>query len=182
MSEDEKNYRLFLEGEQEGFEALVIKYKDNLIYFLQRYVKNLEQAEDLAQDAFVEILLHRERYHFKVGFKTYLFTIGRNKAVDYIRKNSRLVPMEDAQLWEDESQRLLEQIIKKEEKKNITQAISRLKEDYQRAILLVDFEDMSYHEAARVLGKSIPQMKILLHRARKTLKKELEKGGYRHDD
>lgn len=182
MDEDIKYYQLFLDGDQKGFEQLVYKYKDNLIYFLQRYVKSPEQAEDLAQDAFVEILVHKERFQFKYSFKTYLFTIGRNKAVDFIRKNRRQIPIEELSEWQDQGQKLLEQIVRKEERKRVLQAVKQLKEDYQRAIYLIDLEELSYHEAAGVLGKTMPQMKILIHRARKALKKEMEKEGYEYAD
>lgn len=182
MDEDIKYYQLFLDGDQKGFEQLVYKYKDNLIYFLQRYVKSPEQAEDLAQDAFVEILVHKERFQFKYSFKTYLFTIGRNKAVDFIRKNRHQIPIEELSEWQDQGQKLLEQIVRKEERKRVLQAVKQLKEDYQRAIYLIDLEELSYHEAAGVLGKTMPQMKILIHRARKALKKEMEKEGYEYAD
>ena len=92
---EEQKYRSFLEGDMESFEWLVIEYKDSLIYFISRYVKDVAAAEDLAQDAFVEVLVHKERYNFRTSFKTWLFTIGRNKAVDYIRKYNRVSLVEE---------------------------------------------------------------------------------------
>lgn len=182
MDEDEKYYRQFMEGDSGGFEKLVIKYKNNLIFFIQRYVKDFHQAEDLAQDAFVEILVHKDRYNFKSGFKTFLFTIGKNKAIDFIRKNRRVQVMDqvEPESWEESG--LLDMLIRDQENEYLRVMIGHLKEDYQKAVYLIDFEDMSYREAAGVLGKSVPQMKVLIHRARKSLKKELEKGGYGYDD
>ncbi len=72
--EDKEDYRKFLEGDILGFENLVYKHKDHLIYYLHHIVKDILLAEDFAQDAFVEIYVHKERYHFKTAFKTYLYT------------------------------------------------------------------------------------------------------------
>lgn len=71
MEEDKTYYQAFLNGEIQGFEQLVLKYKDHVIYFINRYVKDIHIAEDLAQDAFVDVYLYKERYQFSYGFKTY---------------------------------------------------------------------------------------------------------------
>ena len=92
MLEDEKDYSAFLAGDNDGFERLVIRYKDGLIYYLNKIIKNITIAEDLAQDAFVEVYVHKERFvPGKASFKTYLYTIGHHKAVDYVRKCQREV-------------------------------------------------------------------------------------------
>ena len=90
MLEDEKDYSVFLAGDNAGFERLVIRYKDGLIYYLNKIINNITIAEDLAQDAFVEVYVHKERFvPGKASFKTYLYTIGHHKAVDYVRKHQR---------------------------------------------------------------------------------------------
>lgn len=180
MDEDDRDYKLFLEGNLLGFEELVIRYKDHLIYFIQRYVKDIYTAEDLAQDTFVDVYLHKERYRLKNNFKTYLFTIGRNKAVDYIRKYSRVTTMEDVEeLHEEESLEGI--IIKKDDATRIHSNIKKLKRDYQVAIILIDFEELTYKEAAKVLNKTVSQIKILIYRARKALGKLLEEGEYSYE-
>ena len=90
----EEAYMRFLSGEMDAFEIIVKELQMPLIHFINRYIGNTSIAEDLAEDVFVEILLHRDRYNFKVKLKTYLFTIARNTAIDYIRKNKRLAPYE----------------------------------------------------------------------------------------
>lgn len=184
IKSDDEYYQLFLDGDNTGFEQLVMKYKDHLIYFIHRYIKNLDLAEDLAQDVFVEVLIHKERFKLSSSFKTYIFTIGHNKAVDYIRKYSRQILVEDlttpkdAEVWKQEESQLERHILQQEEKQLLMKSIKCLKEDYQAAILMVDLEGMSYKEASSVLHKTIPQMKILIYRARKALKKVLEKEEY----
>ena len=178
MEEDIRHYNLFLDGDNTGFEYLVLKYKNQLIYFLTQYVKDLYVAEDMAQDAFVELYIHKERFNKKQSFKTYLFTIGRNKAIDYIRKYNREIPYDISTLNENEYYELEHSVIKKEDQLLLRSNLMSLKEEYKRAIILVDFYDMTYEEAARVLNKTMPQMKILLYRARKALAKQMLKEGY----
>ena len=173
---DEQNYRRFLDGDNQGFENLVLEYKDSLIYFINRYVHDLYLAEDLAQDAFVEIYVHKERFRFLVGFKTYLFSIGKHKTIDYIRKYGRIIPVEEC-LWEAEEQGLEEKLIEKEDKRQLYQTIKQLKPDYQAALYLIDYERQSYAETAKILHKTEGQIKILIYRARKALAKQLKKTG-----
>ncbi|MFQ9511106.1 MAG: RNA polymerase sigma factor [Lachnospiraceae bacterium] len=170
--EDKKDYIRFLDGDLTGFEHLVIRYKDHLIYFLNQYLHNLDTSEDLAQDAFVEILIHKERFQIDMNFKTYLFTIARHKAIDYIRKNRKIrsvidIP-EPSLTYEIE-----DFFIKEEEKLELAKAIKGLKTEYQKAILLVDIEELPYKDAAKILGKTVPQFRVLLHRARKSLQTAL---------
>ena len=89
MDNGESSYRRFLDGDNNAFGEVVDIYKDSLIFFINRYVHNFAVAEELAQDVFVELLLHKRRYNFKTSLKTYIFTIGRNLAVSYIRKCAR---------------------------------------------------------------------------------------------
>lgn len=182
MNMDESNYKTFLDGDISGFENLVITYKDNLIYFINRYVHDLDLAEDIAQDTFVEIFVHKERYDFRTGFKTYLFTIGRNKAVDYMRKNKHYLVISDNQLQISKNQyqsdwysSLEDKVIKEEEKRLLYQIIKQLKLEYQEVLYLIDIESISYQDAGKVMNKSNAQIKIMIHRARKALAKLLLK-------
>lgn len=179
---DKKLYEQFLSGDNHAFEELVIEHKDHLIFFIQRIVQNVTIAEDLAQDAFVEVLLHKERYHYQVSFKTYLFTIGRNKAVDYIRKNQRVTFVEELPEQTSEEMGLEKQVIMEDDKRLLYQIMKKLKEEYRLAITLIDLENLSYAEAAKVLEKSDAQMKILIYRARKSLAKLMEKEGFTYEE
>ena len=74
---DKQLYREFLLGDNESFEKIVIRHKNPIIYFIQRYVKNLDIAEDLAQDVFVYLLVNKKNYKFEYSLKTYLYTIAK---------------------------------------------------------------------------------------------------------
>lgn len=184
MNNDIRDYEAFLQGDNQGFERIVIRYREHLIYFIYRYINNLHLAEELAQDVFVELLLHKERYDLKSNLKTYLYTIGRNKAIDYIRRHKKEMILDE--ICEDypveEKEELEARILKEEEKKLLYHCLGKMKEEYQHAIYLVDMEELSYAEAAEVLEKSISQVKVLLHRARKALKKIMVQEGYQYEN
>lgn len=174
---DLESYEAFVMGDIGSFEHLVIKYRDQLVSFIYRYTKDIYLAQDLAQDAFVEILVHKDRFDKVSSFKTYLFTIGRNKAVDYIRKNKKYLFVDEALDYLEPVKGLEEAVIQNEEKKKLYHTLYQLKLEYQVAIILIDFEELSYQEAAQVMGKSLGQMKVLVHRARKSLVKLIAKEG-----
>lgn len=182
---DKERYKRFINGDVKGFEELVIEYKNVLIYFLNRYVQDLNIAEDIAQDAFVDVYVYKERYNGKTSFKTYLFTIGRNKAIDYIRKNKQMqyaVNIEEQTEISSDEDELIDYIIQQENKGLIAHTLERMKEEYARVLILIDFEDFSYKEAADVLGKTTSQVKVLVHRARKSLRKMLEEEGFTYEE
>ena len=87
---DKELYKEFLQGNKESFEKIVIKHKDAMIYFIQKYVKSIDIAEDLAQDVFVYILIHKKNYKFEYSLKTYLYTIAKSKALNYIKREKRI--------------------------------------------------------------------------------------------
>lgn len=180
MIDDKKLYENFLKGDINSFEILVITHKDNLIYFISRYTGgDIYSAEDIAQDVFAYIFVYKEKYNFDYSFKTFLYTLGKNKAIDYIRKQSKLnigAFDKDNEQVLSETESLEDKIIKDENNKLLFDSIKRLKPDYEKAIYLVDIEELSYKEAARILGKTLPQIKILIHRARKSLRLLMVKG------
>ena len=180
MYTDETDYTAFLAGDNEGFERLVIRYKDGLIYYLNRMIKNITIAEDLAQDAFVEVYVHKERFvPGKASFKTYLYTIGHHKAVDYVRKSGKEI-LTDFHAEENENtvgtDSPEDEFLRQEGKEELYRALDGLKEEYQRILILTELEGMRLKDAAKVMGKTEPQVKVLAHRARKALLQQFQKG------
>ncbi|MGN0506179.1 MAG: RNA polymerase sigma factor [Lachnospiraceae bacterium] len=177
MLTDAEDYSAFLNGDNTGFERLVIRYKDGLIYYLNRIIKNITIAEDLAQDAFVEVYVHKERFvPGKASFKTYLYTIGHHKAVDFVRKSQKEY-LTDFQVEEEHgvSDSPEVQLLKQEGKEELYRALDGLKEEYQKVLILTELEGMKLKDAAEVMGKTVPQIKVLAHRARKALLLALQK-------
>lgn len=172
MEEDLELMRAFKAGNKESFEKLVIKYRQRAVYFCQSFVHDYYIAEDIAQDSFAYIYVYKERYREKYMFSTYLFTILRNKSIDYIRRNHDS-PID--KIPESISSKKTEDIVlQKEQNQVIKEKINQLKDDYRTIIYLIDFDEFSYKEAARIMGKNLMQVKILIHRARQKLKLLLE--------
>ncbi len=89
MGKGEELYRRYRSGEESGFDGLIELYRENLIFFLLRYLPSIEDAEDAAEDAFVDLLLHPYREGRGSSLKTYLFTLGRNRALNLLKKQKR---------------------------------------------------------------------------------------------
>ena len=177
---DKQLYKEFLLGNKESFEKIVIKHKDAIIYFIQRYVKSIDIAEDLAQDVFVYILVNKKNYKFEYSLKTYLYTIAKSKALNYIKREKRIVAIEENQF--EDLEELEEKVFKDERAENLKKSIQKLKTEYQNAIYLADIEELSYKEIGHILNKTDTNVKVLIHRARKALEKIVIEEGYKYEN
>ena len=174
MDNGASSYRRFLHGDESGLEELLNMYGDNLIYFINGYVKNISIAEDIMEDTFMELIVHKHRFRGESSFKTYLFRIARNKALNVIKKNKKYAELQDNI---EDIKKLEDTIVKTEMQKNVRDAMENIKSDYCVVLELLYFEDMSYDEIGRVLKKTNKQIKNLAYRARLALKEELSKEG-----
>lgn len=180
MDDAASSYRRFVAGEEKAFDEILDAFNENLIFFISRYVHNLDAAEDIAEDCFVELLVHPLRYNFRVSLKTYLFTIARNKAVDYIRHNSVLAisPLDENVQKSAEYAGFEDRVLNDERHRALNRAIDRLAGDMRTAVHLIYFEEMSYDETAKVMKKNRKQVENLAYRARKELKRILTEEGW----
>ncbi len=174
---DVELYKSFLKGNKEAFNVIVQRYMKLLVSFIMGYVKNQDVAEDLAQDTFLYMLINKKEYDFKYTLKTYLYTIAKCRAINYLKKNKRIVSFEEQYIYNLDSVDLNENLIREENQEKIQNAIKKLKYDYQIAIYLKDFQEFQYKEICKILNKTMPQTKMLIYRARKSLKKILKKEG-----
>lgn len=171
---DQELYQEFLKGNQEAFNLIVKIYRMQVIAFIMKYVRNFDVAEDLAQDVFLYMLVNKKEYDFKYTLKTYLYTIAKCRAINYIKKNQKQVFFdENSILAEDDLDDIL---IQQENKKILLNAIKKLKEEYRVILYLREIKEFQYKEIGKILNKTIPQVKMSLYRARKALSKVLRKG------
>jgi len=173
------SYRRFLDGDDNGFIEIIKDYKDGLILYINNYTENIHTAEDLAEDTFVKIITKKPRFSGKSSFKTWLYAIGRNCTLDYLRRNKAPeVNLDELPEIRAEETTLENQYIKKEDKVTLHRAMANLSPQYKQILWLVYFENFSNKEAALVLKKSVHNVETLLYRAKKSLKAELDKEGY----
>jgi RNA polymerase sigma-70 factor (ECF subfamily) len=136
-------------------------------------------AEDIAIDAFTDLVVHRHRYNFKVTLKTYLFMIGRSRALNYIkhRGNLSIVELSEAENCSDDSLSLDQFVMLDESKQALHKALTTLKPDLREVVILVYFQELSCQEAAKVLKKNVKQVYNLLYRAKEALRTILQQEG-----
>ena len=179
MDNGASSYRRFLNGDESAFDEIMKELFDNLVFFIDRYVHDIHAAEDIAIDAFSDLVVNKHRYNFKVTLKTYLFMLGRSRALNYIkhRKVINFVELTEADNISAEQETLEEIILSDEKKRIVNNALNSLTDDMRVVIHLVYFEDLSYDEAAKVMKKNRKQVDNLLYRAKKELRIILGKDG-----
>ena len=158
-------------------------YKDGLILFLDSFVRNLSIAEDLAEDTFVKLGIKKPHFSSKSSFKTWLYAIGRNVAVDYIRKEARFdtAPIDECAGLTD-MQSLENAYIREERKIIVHRAMNKLRSEYRQVLWLKYFEGFSSKEAAKIMRKSTHNIETLTYRAKQALRSELIKEGFNYED
>ncbi len=179
MDNGASSYRRFLDGDESAFDELMEELFRGLVFFINGFVQDIHTAEDIAIDTFSDLLVHRHRYNFKVSLKTYLYMIGRSRALDHIkhRRIIDFVELSEVCTLADETALLEETVLADERKRQVHKAISALPEDMRAVVHLVYFEEMTYEEAARVMKKNRKQVDNLLYRAKKELRIILGKDG-----
>lgn len=181
MDSGEASYHRYLDGEDEGFYDIVRDYKDGLLMFAYRITGDLHDAEDVVQDTFVRLAIKKPRFFGKSTFKTWLYTIARNIAIDHLRRKNKTASLEDAMPYTESGEDVEAEYIKVEVSQAVREAVRELKPEYAQAIWLVYFEDFANPEAARVMKKTRHQFENLIYRARLALKRELERRGENED-
>lgn len=176
------HYKRFLSGDNSGLEEVVREYKDGLILYLNGFVRDLNIAEELAEETFVKLILKRPHFSQNASFKTWLYTIARNVAMDYLRRNKKEVCMEDYSQISSEEVDLETSYLQKEDKLLLYRTIDKLKQDYRQVLWLFYFEQLSNREIAKIMGKSIHNVETLVCRARNTLKSKLLEEGFEYEN
>jgi len=178
MDNGASSYRRYLDGDDSAFEEIIRELFDSLVFFVDRYVADVHTAEDIAIDAFTELIVHKGRFDFRVSLKTYLFMIGRSRALNHIKRRKRITmePLTEAEHIRDQ-QTLEELVLTDERKRAVNHALQKLPEEMRLAVHLVYFEGLSYEEAAKVMKKTKKQVDNLLYRSKKALRAILGEEG-----
>ncbi|WP_309672208.1 sigma-70 family RNA polymerase sigma factor [Gemmatimonas sp.] len=180
--------RLAQQGRELAFRELVRRYERPVFSLVFRMVRDRETAEDLAQDAFVKVLNHIDKYSPEFKFSSWLFKIANNVAIDHLRQRrldtismdgsphaSSASEVEATTLnLESEQESALDELEAKELGSAIEQAIAKLRPEYRACIMLRHVEGRSYEEIAATLDLPLGTVKTYIHRARHELRKALE--------
>jgi len=185
MDNGASSYRRFRDfGDESGLVEIIRDYKDGLILYINSFVCNIYTAEDLAEDTFVLLFIKKPKDNGKASFKTWLYAIGRNLAIDYLRRESKInrVPLESCAELISEEESLEAAYIREERKVLVHKALNKLKPEYRQVLWLVYFEGFSNKEIAYIMKKSVHNIETLSYRARKSLKAQLEMEGFIYEE
>ena len=185
MDNGASSYRRFRDfGDESGLVEIIRDYKDGLILYINSFVCNIYTAEDLAEDTFVLLFIKKPKDNGKASFKTWLYAIGRNLAIDYLRRESKInrVPLESCAELISEEESLEAAYIREERKVLVHKALNKLKPEYRQVLWLAYFEEFSNKEIAYIMKKSVHNIETLSYRARKSLKAQLEMEGFIYEE
>jgi RNA polymerase sigma-70 factor (ECF subfamily) len=175
-------------GREDAFRELVRRYERPVFSLIFRMVRDSATAEDLAQDTFIKVLNHIDKYRPEFKLSSWLFKIANNVAIDHLRRRqiatismsgsphagtaSEIEATSFDVASDDES--ALDEMESKELGSAIEKAIARLRPEYRSCILLRHVEDRSYEEIAATLDLPLGTVKTYIHRARQQLREALE--------
>ena len=177
---DEKLIALFQSGDINAYNELVERYKERLFNFVLRYFNNKEQAEDVVQDTLIKLYTHASYYKNVAKFSTWIFTIAKNNALTELRKNKR---KRTESLWTEDGNPLdinskeqsLDQKTHNEFAINqLNRFLDEIPENFRMAVVLRDFQELSYDEISKILEIPIGTIKSRINRGRIQLAEKMK--------
>ena len=177
---DDALYGAFLSGNNEAYDALMLRYGDSLTIYLNRYLQSLQDAEDMMIEAFARIMVRKPM--IRGSFKAYLYQTARNSAVRLYRKKRRteVFSLDGLERELADVRRTEDDLRDRERDHALHRCMARLEPQLREVIWLKYFENMSYEDAAKVTGVSKKRVDNLLQRGKEQLKAELKKEGITH--
>ena len=168
-----------LNGNKNAFRFLVANHQRLVVHIVGRIVQNKEDIEDICQEVFIKVLKKIKHFRGDSRLSTWIARIAYNTSISHVRKNQLLPHSYDenpgivaGEKESDSSQQLLEQ---KEAKKFLMEKIELLPVHYRTVLTLYHLEEFSYKEIEEITEMPEGTIKSYLSRARKILKKKLEK-------
>jgi RNA polymerase sigma-70 factor (ECF subfamily) len=151
---DEELFALCIDGQRAAFQTLVERYEAKAVFTARGFVGNTETAREVAQDAFLKVYAHRERFDLKRKFSTWFYRILRNQAVDRVRRQASGTPGAAVGFvmdWHSST------------------------EKFRIVLALRDLEGLSCGEIGERTGSTPGTVRWRLHHARKLFKKNWER-------
>ncbi len=181
---DQELVRRVQHGDKKAFDVLVRKYQQKIVKLISRYVRDQDEALDVAQETFIKAYRALAKFRGESAFYTWLYRIAINTAKNYLVAQSRRPPdtdidAEDAVQFEGDSKLretdLPEQLVHRDEvERVIYEAIDALPEDLRTAITLRELEGLSYEEIAQAMECPIGTVRSRIFRAREAIETKLK--------
>lgn len=183
LIEDEAAYRDYFNGNEKAADGLIKKYGDSLVFYINGYIKDIHESEDLMIEAFSNMFVKKRPVTESGSFKAYLYKIAHNLAIRHNRKYKIPFVHLDELTFEPQSSEFADTaLFHNERNQKLYDALGKLKKEYREALYLIYFEDMSYRDASVVMGKSEAQITKLIYRGKQNLKVLLKEEGINYAD
>jgi RNA polymerase sigma-70 factor (ECF subfamily) len=180
---DDELLRLMLAGDADAFETLYERRQAGVYRFALRMSGSESVAEDVTQDVFIALMRDGWQYDVTRGsVSAYLYGMARNRVLRRLERDRSFVSMGDE--LEDDDTAMNEQFITREDPlaeftrneviDSVRQAILALPAHYREVVVLCNLQEMSYEEAASVIGCAVGTVRSRLHRARAMLIEKLQ--------
>ncbi len=166
----------YARGDENALRILVQRWERQVFAFLYRMLGSAEEAEDLCQESFMNLIKASGNYRPDGKFQSWLFRIAGNKARSRLRRRkiirwvSLTTDNDNTPAPESDA---LETLAELEQQRMVQQAIARLPQRQQQALVLKQYQAMSYQEIADTMETSVPSVQMLLHRAMNAMRKDL---------
>lgn len=182
MDKEIEYYQRFLEGDEIGLIQIIQEYRDGLMLYINGFVSNLTVADELTEDTFLKLVLKKPRFSARSSFKTWLYAIGRNQALDYLKRRKNDIPLDDCPEVSDEECNLEHSYIREDDRRIVHQTMKKLKREYRQVLWLVYFEGFNCTDVGKIMGKSLSNTYALVSRARQALKTKLLEEGFEYEN
>lgn len=177
---DEDIVTLVLAGRTDLFALLVDRYKDRVFQTCMGFLHNRQEAEDLAQEIFIQVYVSLSGFKRRSAFSTWLYRIVINAALNMLRKKSKIAFVDLTTLnnthfamFKNDRDNPEQVLIETEDNSLLKEALDDLPDKQRAAIVLSYFNEMSQKEIAQVLDTTEGAVESLLQRAKKNLRKKL---------
>ena len=178
---DEELYRSYLKDDATGLEELMRRYGSALTLYIDGYIGDVHEAEDLMIEVFS--YLFTKRPHIRDGgLRAYIYKAARHMALRHKSRRRPVFSLDDLPR-EPEAEMLVEEAVRSRERSQLLHlCMEQLHVEYREALYLTYFEELSYKEAARVMGKNVKQVTNLVYRGKQSLRRLLEQEGFIYED
>lgn len=173
MDREEQMIQEVCDGKTESFRWLVDRYQRPVFQMIFNLIHDRHATEDITQDVFISVYQKLSTFDpMRARFSTWLFTIARNKSINYLRKRKKDVStdLQEFVSLSDPS----DGVCKEEFFQQMDCVLNQLPSHQKRAFVLAEFEKLPYEEIAQIECVSIGTVKSRIHRAKKKLRKALE--------
>lgn len=176
---DEKNIiEKVKKGDLETYSLLINEYQNDIYSLCLSIVKNVDDAMDMTQEAFLIAFENIKNFKGEAKFSTWLYKIAYNLCINYKKRKGELLILDDEDLFnveiEDKTSSIWEKIEKDERVKIVKEGLDRIKDGDRLIIELKDIKGLSYEEISMILSCPMGTVKSRLYRARENLKKVVE--------